>query len=116
MPRKRDLIQRKAGGGASFYPDSLSREDGMIVSPIRIGLVFGLFLALFHACWAALVAAGVAQPLIDFVFWAHFITPPYHIEPFALPRALALLAITFTFGLIFGAGGAWLWNRLGRRA
>jgi len=83
----------------------------MAVSPIRVGLVFGLFLALFHAGWAALVAAGVAQPLMDFVFWAHFITPPYHIEPFALARALVLIGYVFCVGVALGATGSWLWNR-----
>jgi len=88
----------------------------MTINPVRAGLVLGLFLALFHACWAALVAAGMAQPLMDFIFWAHFITPPYHIEPFAPVRAAVLVGLTFTVGLLAGAAGASLWNRLGNRA
>lgn len=87
----------------------------MTVGPIRIGLVFGLFLALCHAGWAALVAAGVAQPLMDFVFWAHFITPPFHIEPFALARAGILVGYAFCMGLVLGTAGGWLWNRFGNK-
>jgi hypothetical protein len=58
------------------------------------------------------VAIGWAQPLLDFIFWAHFITPPYRIEAFDLLRPLILIAITFAAGLGFGLLGGWLWNRL----
>ena len=84
----------------------------MTVNPIRIGFVLGLFLALFHAAWAVLVAAAMAQPLMDFIFWAHFITPPYHIEPFAMGRAAALVTFVFAVGMACGAVGGWLWNRV----
>jgi len=82
----------------------------MHVNPLKVGLVFGLFLALWHLCWAALVALGLAQKLLDFVFWMHFIAPPYHVEPFALPRAAILVLITFGVGLIGGFVGAIVWN------
>ncbi|HEY7978702.1 MAG TPA: hypothetical protein VID67_10935 [Rhizomicrobium sp.] len=81
-----------------------------MINPLRTGLVFGIFLALYHACWAALVAAGLAQMLIDFVFWAHFITPPYHIEAFTLGRAGILIGLTFGVGLVGGFVGALVWN------
>ena len=84
----------------------------MKISPLRIGLVFGLFLLLFHAAWAALVALGWAQPLLDFVFWAHFITPAYHVEPFQLQRAVDLLVFVFIVGMAFGTLAGWLWQRL----
>lgn len=82
----------------------------MPANPVRVGLVFGLFLALWHACWSALVAAGLAQKLIDFVFWAHFITPVYHIEAFELPRAGILVGLTFGIGVVIGFVAALLWN------
>ncbi len=83
----------------------------MTCAPGRVGVAFGLFLAFLHACWAALVAAGFAQPLMDFVFWAHFITPPYHIEPFALTRAAILVGFVFAVGLAAGWLGGIFWNR-----
>jgi len=80
----------------------------MKISPVRAGIVFGLFLAFFHAAWAGLVAAGQAQRLIDFIFWAHFIAPPYQIQPFEFARAAILVGVTFLAGLTFGVvGGAW---------
>lgn len=81
-----------------------------MVNPYRVGLWFAIFLALFHAAWSALVALGFAQQLMDFVFWAHFISPVYHIEPFDLSRAGILVAFVFFVGLIMGTIGGWIWN------
>ena len=85
--------------------------NGMKTNPILLGITFGLLLAVFHACWAALLALGWAQSLMNFIFWAHFISPPWHIEAFAWGRACLLIGITFASGLIIGAVGGWLWNR-----
>lgn len=82
----------------------------MKANPVRLGLIFGAFLALFHTCWVALVALGWGQALMDFVFWAHFISAPWHIEPFALARACALIGFTFAVGLVIGLAGGRLWN------
>ena len=86
------------------------RNDTMKVSTVRTGVIFGLFLAFFHAVWAGLVAAGLAQKVIDFIFWAHFIAPPYQIEPFEVTRAAILVGITFLAGLTFGVVGGAFWN------
>ena len=84
----------------------------MRIHPLRLGLVAGIFLAVVHAAWATLVAVGWAQPLMKFVFWAHFIAPPYQIEPFEIGRAILLVGIAFTVGLVLGSVGAFFWNRL----
>jgi hypothetical protein len=81
-----------------------------MVNPVKVGLVFGIFLALWHTGWSVLVAVGFAQKLIDFIFWAHFIVPPYHIEPFEIVRACILVGVTFGVGLVFGLVGGVLWN------
>jgi len=86
----------------------------MRIDPVRTGIILGLFLAAFHACWALLVALGWAQGLMNFVFWAHFIAPPYHIEPFEVARAGVLIAFVFAMGAIMGWAGALLWNSLAR--
>jgi hypothetical protein len=82
----------------------------MKVSPVRAGVVFGLFLAFFHTAWAGLVAAGLAQKLMDFIFWAHFIAPPYLIQPFEIGQAFILIVITFLAGLTFGVVSGSFWN------
>ena len=84
----------------------------MQINSIRFGVSIGLFLAVAHAAWAVLVAVGWAQTLMNFVFWAHFITPPYHIEPFDFMGATVLLTFVFVIGLVFGTGGGLIWNRL----
>jgi hypothetical protein len=84
----------------------------MRANPFRLGLVLGLVLAFCHALWAAVVALGWAQIILDFIFWAHFISPPYHVVAFDLSRALALIGLTFAVGLMLGTIGWVLWNRL----
>ena len=70
-----------------------------MVNPYRVGLWFGIFMALWHTCWSALVATGYAQALMDFVFWAHFISPVYHVEPFEISRAPNTLNVTISIGI-----------------
>jgi hypothetical protein len=84
----------------------------MPIHPIRLGVVFGLLLALIHAAWVGLIATGFAQPLIDFIFWIHFIAPPFQIQLFEWPRAVILIGVTFASGLMLGALAALVWNAL----
>jgi hypothetical protein len=79
---------------------------------IKVGSVLAAVLAGFHLLWSLLVATGWAQPVIDFIFWAHFIRPSYVIEPFQFARAFALLGINAASGFILGALFSWLWNVL----
>ena len=83
-----------------------------MINPNKVGLVIAALIGGWHLMWAALVAAGWAQPLIDFIFWAHMIRPVYVIGPFNAAAAGTLLVITFSMGYIFGYVGGSLWNRL----
>jgi hypothetical protein len=76
--------------------------------------VLGLVLAGYHLVWSALVALGWAQPVLDFIFWAHFLKPVYVVEPFEPARVPILLALTGVIGMMIGAFFAWVWNRLHR--
>ena len=84
------------------------------IAPNRPGLVLAALFGGWHFLWSLLVAFGVAQPLIDFLFWIHFIKPVYIIEPFALGRAAILVLITAAIGYVTGFAFAALWNRLHR--
>ncbi len=81
------------------------------VRPHLLGLVFGVFLALWHTLWALLVWVGGAQWVIDFVFRLHMITPPYQIAGFSLGTAAALVLVTACIGYGFGFLIGVIWNR-----
>ncbi len=78
----------------------------------KAGLVLGAVIGGWHLCWSILVALRLAQPVIDFVFWMHFIKPIYVIEPFEIVRAAILLIITAGVGFIIGSVFALIWNAL----
>ena len=82
------------------------------ISRIQAGLVFAGVLGLFHFAWALLVAVGWAQPLMNFVFWMHFLTPPWHVEPFHAGTAVILVFMTSAIGFAVGYLAALLWNWL----
>ena len=85
-----------------------------MINSNKVGLVIAALIGGWHLVWAALVAAGWAQPLINFIFWAHMIRPVYVIGPFDAVAAGVLLVITFFLGYVFGYVGGSLWNRIHR--
>lgn len=84
------------------------------VNPNKVGLVFGALLGGWHTVWAALVALGWAQAIVNFVFWMHFIKPIYVIGEFKAWIALVLIAVTATIGYVMGCILATLWNWIHR--
>lgn len=82
-----------------------------MISKNKMGIVVGSLLGLWHLTWSLLVASGLAQSVIDWVFRLHFIKPLYTITPFRLPLAIALIVITSVLGYIIGwvLGAIWNW-------
>lgn len=68
----------------------------------KTGLIVGAFFGGGHALWSALVAAGLAQRVIDGAFWLHFLNDPFVVESFSLGRAFGLVAYTATVGYVLG--------------
>lgn len=78
----------------------------------KTALAVALFLAVVHLAWALLVLFELAQPLIDFVLWAHMIDLQFLVNSFDARATASLIAVTFVFGYIFGYIFALLWNWL----
>jgi hypothetical protein len=85
-----------------------------MANPNKVGLVFAAVIGGWHLIWAVLVLLGWAQPIIDFIFWAHMIQPVYVIKPFNPSAALTLIIMTAATGYVFGFVGATIWNKLSR--
>lgn len=83
-----------------------------MANPNSVGLVIGTLIGGWHVVWSLLVLIGWAQPILDFIFWAHMIKPVYFVKPFDLAAAIMLVAVTATIGYVFGFFGAMIWNRL----
>lgn len=85
-----------------------------MINSIKLGITFGALLGVTHLSWALMVALGWAQPLMDFVFWMHFIRPPYVIQSFSLSTATVLVVVTSVTGFVIAFVFGVIWNRLHR--
>ncbi len=80
----------------------------------RLGLVLAGFSGGWHLLWSLVVLAGWAQAAIDFVFWFHFIAPPYRVGEFVAWRSAVLIAVTAILGYLVGRILAAIWNGIQR--
>lgn len=76
----------------------------------RTGLVVGSLLGFGHLVWSVLVALGLAQWLLNFVFQLHMIKPPLTVGPFSVGMAVGLILVTFVLGYGIGYALALIWN------
>ena len=86
------------------------------IRPHSAGFALGILIGLLHVFWAALVWAGAAQAVMDFIFRLHMITPPYKVAAFDPGLAVALILVTAIVGYLVGSIGAVIWNRYGAGA
>ena len=70
---------------------------------LKTSFVGGLCLSSVHLFWVIIVAAGWAQPLMDFIFKLHMLNSPFEVQPFNLTFAYQLIGITFLIGFFYGA-------------
>ncbi len=78
----------------------------------KVGLLFGALLGGIHLIWALMVFLGVAQMLMDFVFWAHMLHIPITVGPFDTSAAAVLVVMTYALGYALGYAGARVWKKV----
>ena len=72
------------------------------ISALKLGIAVSAVVGSLHLAWALLVMAQWAQPVIDFVFWMHFVRPAFRVEAFDPATAAILVAITSAVGFVGG--------------
>ena len=85
-----------------------------MIDPNKVGLVFAAVMGGWHIVWSLLVLSGLAQGVLDFVFWIHMIRSIYVVKAFDPVAALSLVMITSILGYITGSIGAAIWSKLHR--
>lgn len=84
------------------------------VNPNKAGLVLGTLIGAWHLIWGVLVAVGWAQAILNFVFWIHFLAPPFSVQQFQPGLALILILVTGAIGYVMGYVLGVLWNWINR--
>ncbi len=77
----------------------------------KVALVVGSFAAFAHLVWSILIAFGLAQPWIDFVYNMHSLNNPFTVMPFDLMRTVGLIIMAFIMGYIIGYVFAFVWGK-----
>jgi len=90
---------------------SESTQIARQVNKNKVGIVVGSLFGLWHLTWSLLVAFGVAQVVINWIFRLHFIQPPYNITAFNVGTAVTLIVVTAAIGFVMGwlFGAIWNW-------
>lgn len=102
VSRTREKVRVVAPGDASAPAIQVNRT--------KLGAVLAILLGGGHFVWAALVATGWAQAIMRFIFWMHFLTPPWTVGSFHIGTAAILVLLTATVGFVIGYIVASLWN------
>ena len=72
------------------------------IEPIDAGMIGCIIMLSIHLFWSAFVFFGVAQVVVDYLFWIHFIKPVYQVEKFDIYIAIYLLITASCIGFIGG--------------
>lgn len=95
-----------------------AKQEAMMrpINTFKTGLSTGAMLGLLHLTWAALVAAGWGQAVLEFVLRLHMIRFDFTVGPFVLATAAGLIGLTASIGFVYGVVFALIWNALAARA
>ncbi len=84
----------------------------MKLNPSKVALTLGVLFSGGHLVWSILVALGLAQGLLDFIFSIHMLSNPYQVIGFDIMKAGTLVVITFVVGYGVGYIFANVWNKV----
>lgn len=84
----------------------------MSVNTNKLGLVFAVLMGGVHVIWSIVVFFGLGQPLLNFIFWAHMVSVPFHVGLFSMTASLSLIAIMSALGYLVGCIVGMVWNKV----
>jgi len=85
------------------------------LNPHKTGLAIGAMLGFVHLVWSILVAVGLAQLYINWIFQLHMIVPPYTVATFSVMNAVLLVIVTSVLGYVVGWVLASIWNMVHKK-
>lgn len=77
-----------------------------------MAITFAYLFGGLHLVWSALVLFGWAQPLANFVAWAHMLDESPQIGDFNITAAITLILVTSAIGYGIGFVGATVWQKV----
>lgn len=78
----------------------------------KSAMALGLFIGGLHLFWSVLVAAGLAQPLLNWWISVHMVNIPVTVVPFDLITAATLVVVSAIVGYVLGYVFATVWNKV----
>lgn len=78
----------------------------------KTGLALGALMSLAHLVWAVVVALGIAQGYMDWIYSIHFLNNPFIVGTFDITTATILVVVTGVVGYILGFIFALIWNKV----
>jgi hypothetical protein len=84
----------------------------MKFNPNIVGFYCGALISFCHLVWVVMVALGLAQGWLNFIFGLHFVSNPFKVGVFNVGAATALVIMTFVVGYVVGWVSTWAWNRM----
>lgn len=78
----------------------------------KVAITFALLTGGWHVVWTILILTGLAQPIINFIFWLHMVSVPYNVTGFSIVQAVSLIVTTFLIGYVVGLIFAFVWNKM----
>lgn len=77
---------------------------------VKFGLTVGIICSFLHFLWGVLVAIGLAQSYLNWIFPMHFISSVYSVIGFNLLNLIILIIMAFVGGFVFGWLGTWVYS------